>query len=359
MRILLLNWKDPKNPFAGGAEKLNTQILKALINNGHEVIWYAKAFNGSVRQEIYENIHIFRFGNLFTHFLYLPFLLWIKYFGEVNLIIDCVHGVGYLTPLICPKTQKIILVCEVAQNIWDEILRFPLNILGKIFELITFLIYKQENVWTISKSTKNDLIRFGVKKENIVIIPMGFDGPNFLPRRTKLKEKTALFVGRIAKNKGILDAIYVIARLNMISSEKWNLNIIGNGDREYKNKMINEIQRLKMQKYIRFLGFLSEKEKFKQMAKSWIMFALSSREGWGMVVAEANCSGTAVLGYHAPGIEEVLRYYSRNNISVNTIDEAVSILKGMNKPPVVNEKVEAGWDRLCLFIKRFCVKYDK
>ena len=44
MRFLMLNWRDPKNPLAGGAERVTLAYLKALAERGHEVYWFA---NGS------------------------------------------------------------------------------------------------------------------------------------------------------------------------------------------------------------------------------------------------------------------------------------------------------------------------
>ena len=37
MRFLMLNWRDPKNPLAGGAERVTLAYLAALVGRGHEV----------------------------------------------------------------------------------------------------------------------------------------------------------------------------------------------------------------------------------------------------------------------------------------------------------------------------------
>ncbi len=47
MRFLMLNWRDPKNPLAGGAERVTAGYLSALKQRGHEVFWFANHFPGA------------------------------------------------------------------------------------------------------------------------------------------------------------------------------------------------------------------------------------------------------------------------------------------------------------------------
>ena len=37
MNILILNWRDIKNPKSGGAEILTHELAKGLVNKGHKV----------------------------------------------------------------------------------------------------------------------------------------------------------------------------------------------------------------------------------------------------------------------------------------------------------------------------------
>ncbi len=40
MRILILNWRDSKNPKSGGAEIVTLEHAKGWVINGHEVTWF-------------------------------------------------------------------------------------------------------------------------------------------------------------------------------------------------------------------------------------------------------------------------------------------------------------------------------
>lgn len=352
MNILLLNWRDPENPKSGGAEKLNLQILQPFLERGDSVIWYSIKTNRLAQSTTFKDIKIVRKGNILTHYILWPFLLWSGKFGKVDLIIDSIHGTGYLSSIVAPRTRKIILICEVAQNIWDEMYPFPINILGKMWERIMFGFYKKDTFWTISQSTKNDLKRFGVRAKNIEILPMGFDG---IPVKsmTKVKEPTALFVGRLAEMKGIKDAITALSKVNYAQDQKWHLRIVGRGESSYEGELKNLVSRLKMDKYITFLGFVSESKKFEEMAKAWVLLVPSSREGWGMIVPEANSVGTAAIGYNVSGLSDVMQAYSKENILIPpSVNGIVKTLENISKPPLIKNRSKAGWSELHHFVTK-------
>jgi glycosyltransferase involved in cell wall biosynthesis len=346
MKVLILNWRDPKNPMAGGAEKLNYQILKVFIDRGDEVIWYGKSVEGLQSKENYKGIEIIRFGNIFTHLLAWPFFIITKKFGNVDLVIDCIHGIGYFTPLFMPRTKKKILIYEVAQNIWDEMFTFPISSLGKFLEKLMFrLIYFKSKFWTISKSTHDDLVKMGLKARNIKVIPMGFDAPSKIKKSPKFKEPTALFVGRLVEMKGIKDALNAVS-----DSKKWNLRIIGRGTEGYEKELRAIVEKLDIQGRVNFLGFVSEEDKFEEMSKAWVLLVPSSREGWGMIVGEANYAGTQVIGYNSPGLKDSIPFYSKQNIVVNNYEEMAESLAKINEPLKFSPELTPGWSNLYSFV---------
>jgi glycosyltransferase involved in cell wall biosynthesis len=353
MNTLILNWRDPKNPKSGGAEKLNLHILKPFLDRGDKVFWYAMGVSNLPKREEYNGITIIRFGNAFTNLFFWPFFYWTGRFGKVDFIIDSIHGTGFLSSFIAPKVKKRILICEVAQNIWDEMYPFPVNKIGRAWERIMFVFYKKDKFWTISESTKNDLVRFGVANRNIDILPMGFDAAKLSNVPKKYSVPTALFVGRLAEMKGIEDAIKAIFKVNQGLDKKWKLNIIGRGEKEYEQELKSLVKKLKMQEYVHFLGFVSEKEKFSEMAKAWVLLVPSSREGWGMIVPEANFVGTPAVGYDVAGLRDVLSRYSKLNRVVKRGEgNIVNELLNIKEPITVKEKIRPGWEDLYRYIQQ-------
>jgi glycosyltransferase involved in cell wall biosynthesis len=351
MNILILNWRDPKNPFAGGAEKLNLEILKPFVDRGDNVTWYARSVEGLPDKEVVSGIKIIRFGNTISNFLAWPFFLYFGKFGRIDFIIDSIHGTGYLSSVVAPQIKKIILICEVAQNIWDEMYSFPINKIGKIWEKVMFWFYKKNKFLTISKSTKNDLVDFGVLSRNIQVLPMGFDVVKLSSMPAKYKYPTVLFVGRLAEMKGVKDAITAISELNIDSPRQWSLNIIGRGEAKYEKELESLVIKLGMTEHVRFLRHVGEKEKFEEMAKSWVLLVPSSREGWGMIVPEANYVGTPAIGYNSPGLSESLARYSKSNkIVEGKVSEIVKALRKLYNPLKIEENITSGWGELHKFV---------
>jgi hypothetical protein len=49
MKILILNWRDTKNPRTGGAEIVTLEHVRGWVNAGHEVIWLNVRLAGQQR----------------------------------------------------------------------------------------------------------------------------------------------------------------------------------------------------------------------------------------------------------------------------------------------------------------------
>ena len=69
MRVLMLSWRDPMNPRAGGAERVSKAYLSALAQRGHETYWFANDFPGAKKEESCEGIKIVRGGGMGTSVL--------------------------------------------------------------------------------------------------------------------------------------------------------------------------------------------------------------------------------------------------------------------------------------------------
>ena len=62
MRFLMLNWRDPRNPQSGGAERVSQAYLAALVKRGHEAFWFANRFAGCSPEDLIDGIKIARGG---------------------------------------------------------------------------------------------------------------------------------------------------------------------------------------------------------------------------------------------------------------------------------------------------------
>lgn len=305
-KILILNWRCPKNPLSGGAEKVTLEHAKAWVKDGMMVSWLAGGFKGAPQTEIIDGVHIHRFGTPISVYLLAPFVYWFKWRGNFDLVFDEIHGVPFLSPLWAWKSKKIAYIHEVAQEIWDEMLPFPINVLGKLYEKIFFLFYKNIPFITVSKSTSKDLENHGISQNSITIIPNGlFLNP--LNKPAKKEEKlTLLYVSRLVKMKGIEDALHIFAEVlkKEPTAQFW---IVGGGEEGYVKKLHELAEQLNISKSVTFFGYVNEDKKVQLYQKAHFLLHTSIREGFGLVVIEANSQGTPALVYDSPGLRDIVK----------------------------------------------------
>ncbi|MDF0681507.1 MAG: glycosyltransferase [Candidatus Nitrosocosmicus sp.] len=66
MRILWLNWRDIRNPEAGGAEVLTHEISSRLSKRGHELTLFTSSYQNSLDSEVIDDVRIVRKGGRFS-----------------------------------------------------------------------------------------------------------------------------------------------------------------------------------------------------------------------------------------------------------------------------------------------------
>lgn len=309
MKILILSWRDIKHPYGGGAELLSHEMAKRWVKLGHKVTHFSANFPDSKSNEIIDGVNYIRAGNWYNIHILAFFKILSRRLGQFDVVIDEVHGIPFFSYLyIC---QPIVcLACEVAKEVWDKMYLFPINIIGRIMEKAYLLIYRKTKFLTISNSTASDLIQNGIPQKNITVLPMGLSCtlPKNLPPKNKYP--TIIFLGRLAKSKGIKDALEAFSLIHQ-KLENSKMLIVGKGTQDYELELKKYVRSLNFQKEIEFKGFVSEQNKFKLLAKSHLILVPSIREGWGLIVPEANLVGTPAIVYNVPGLRDV----TKNNIN--------------------------------------------
>lgn len=120
----------------------------------------------------------------------------------------------------------------------------------------------------------------------IAIIPNSIDISNPIELLPILKTKKQVgFVGRFAKIKNLEMLLQAWADSGAKQGD-WELVLIGDGDSDYKNGLIQLAKSLGIEN-LRLTGFLSGKEKEKALKNLDYLVLPSKSENFGMVVAEA------------------------------------------------------------------------
>lgn len=304
MNLLILNWKDIKNPDVGGAEIILYELAKRLIKDGHKVTWFCREFFGCQKQEKIAGIKIVRSGNKFT-------VYWqaYQYYRQLKVkpdkVLDCINTVCWQTPLFIPKEKRIAYINQLAKEVLFYELPKPLAFLSYWLESWQYLTYRATKFLCYSQSVKDDIASFGVNKKNIFTFPLGLDHSRYKPGK-KSRTPLFIFIARLAKMKR---ADLCIKAMKIVSKKykKAKLAIIGYGPEE-KN-LADLIRAEKLEKNV----FLVNKDnlffeknnkdvKIKLLQQSWTLLLPSVKEGWGMVITEAAACQTPSIVSNVSGL---------------------------------------------------------
>lgn len=309
MNILILSWRSPGHPNAGGAEAVTFEHARAWVKGGHQVIWFSSEFKGGKIQETKDGVIIIRRGD-YVLGVRIQAFLW--YFlgrhPKIDLVVDEIHGLPFFTPLYV-RVRKLAFIHEVAKEVWKlNPWPKPYNLLpviiGSIFEPWVFRIfYKKVPFMTVSNSTRNDLVAWGIPKSNISIVNNGVK--LFLQKKIPAKEiqKIVIYLGAISEDKGIFDAIKAFSEIER-KDDLWQYWIVGYGTSEYIRKIKDLAREVGVSEKLKYWGFVSEAKKFELLARAHILINPSIHEGWGLVNIEANSVGTPVVGYNVHGTRD-------------------------------------------------------
>ncbi|HEY1717481.1 MAG TPA: glycosyltransferase family 4 protein [Verrucomicrobiae bacterium] len=345
MRFLMLNWRDPKNPLAGGAERVTLAYLIALAGRGHEVFWFANDFPGAAREETIEGIKIVRGGGKGSSVLEAR--KWCHSQKKFDLVIDQHHGIAWFAPWWC-KTNCVAYIHEILGPIWNSFYPWPLSTIGKWQERWTHWLYRRTPFFTASADTKKILRAHGVR--SVKIIPYGVHTralPSLPDKPLDLPLKLAA-VSRLAPNKRIDHAIRVVKCL----AEKnvpAQLIVVGAGETE---KQLRQLAAdLQIGDRVIFAGLLSEAEKDGQLRRAHFLLHTSVREGWGLNVIEANAMGTPAAVYPVAGLIESTLHDETGIVAEKETPEslATALISVLRTPEKYNAWRLKAWERAKTF----------
>jgi len=352
MKILWLTWKDHEHPSAGGAELVNEELAKRLVIDGHEVIFLVAGFTGAPTEEARNGYKIVRVGSRWS-------VYWqaYKYFkknllGWPDLVIDEVNTIPFFFKFYAKakgrEVKNILFVHQLCREIWFYEMFFPLNFIGYLLEPIYLWSLSDRKVITISESTKNDLMRFGFKADNISIISEGIEIEPIadLASVKKFDQPTILAHGTIRAMKR---TDHIIRAFEIAKEKIPNLRLVVSGAAEgsYGKKVLKMIDESKYKDSIEYMGPVSKDKKIELMQKSHLLCVASVKEGWCLVVTEAASQGAVAMVYDVDGLRDAVCGGETGvvcgvNVPGNMAENVIRILKNKEEYERLRK---VGWER--------------
>ncbi|MBI2596871.1 glycosyltransferase family 4 protein [Candidatus Daviesbacteria bacterium] len=336
MNILIFSWRGPGHPHAGGAEKSTHEHAKGWVKAGYSVTLFTSDYAGCKPEEVIDGVRIIRNGTQILG-VHLKAFLWFisNNQDKFDLVVDQFHGIPFFTPLYV-RVKKLAFIHELTKEVWRlNALPKPINlipaVLGTILEPYVFkFFYRNIPFMTGSDSTKEELINWGIPRNNISVVHHGLEQPPFKKIPPKERKKTLIFLGALAKDKGIEEAIKVFSLVNARGG-KFKFWIAGKGEKNYTSYLKTMAEKNGLKQNIVFWGYVSENQKYQLLAKSHLLVNTSFREGWGLVVLEAASVGTPTVGFDVPGLRDSIIDGKTGVLSSRDPNEASSKILGILK----------------------------
>ena len=231
-----------------------------------------------------------------------------------KILISNIHYANVLSLIFFSKIQNLKIIVNERTAIKELDIYFGVFdfIKKKIIKLLIIFFYKRSTkVITNSSKSSKDL-------ENIINFKVQtIFSPSYLEKKIKNKnknknkknkQKVFLVVSRLAKEKNIF---FLIDAINLIREKNFILKIIGDGDQ--KQKLISYVNKLKLEKKIKFLNFKSNTDKY--FSESDLFINTSFFEGFPNSVVESLSNNVPVLCSKSHGgIHDIIKNNTYGNL---------------------------------------------
>ncbi len=303
MNILVVNWLDLENPQSGGAEVHLHRLFGILAQRGHSVTVLVSGWPGAAPNVQVDGMDIHRTGGRYSFSIAAP-----HYYRRTlkdrhfHVVVEDLNKVPVFAPFWAGAPVALLVHHLFGKTAFAEA-SFPLAAATWLLERPIPRVFRSSPTVSVSESTADDLVRRGMSREHITVIPNGIDLEEFtpLPDGSRFDEPTLLFMGRLKKYKGIDLLLRVAARLRD-RGVACRLLVAGKGD--YGDELRKLNHRLDLNDSVQFMGQVGEGEKLDLLRRSWVHLLTSPKEGWGIANIEAAACGTPTVASDSPGLRD-------------------------------------------------------
>ena len=299
LRVLFLNWRDTGHPEGGGSEVYAEQVVDGLAALGHDVTLLTARYPGSRATERRSSgARVVRTGGRLSVY---PRAAWAVRSGRVprpDVIVETQNGVPYLAAVWARRTPHVVLVHHVHREQWPVVFGPLAARLGWFLESrVAPRVNRRRPYVAVSGVTRSELADLGIPPERIQVIHNGAIPP--VPHDVgRSPEPQLLLLGRLVPHKRVEIALRVMARLR---EEFPTARLVVAGRGWWEGEVRAEVDRLGLADCVDLRGFVTDDERHRLYASSWVSLVPSIKEGWGLVVVEAGLHATPTIAFHGTG----------------------------------------------------------
>ena len=297
VNVVLLSWRDSRNPEAGGAEHYLEKMARGLVERGCGVTVFSAAHAGAPGREEIEGVQFVRRGSKLSVYARGLQSLLMRRFGKVDVVVDVQNGMPFLSRLVTRK-PVVVLVHHVHREQWPVVYPGLSGRIGWWLESrLAPRLYRRCQYVAVSRATRDELRTLGVRGPRIAVVHNGTD-PALSIGTLKSPHPSICVVGRLVPHKQIEHAIDAAVELSQQMPDL-RLTVVGSG---WWEQELHDYARMRgADRLVEFTGHVDEVRKQEIYERSWVMALPSLKEGWGLVVGEAAMHGTPTVAYRSAG----------------------------------------------------------
>ncbi len=307
LRVLMLNERDLGHPLAGGVEvHLEGIGARMARDHGVETTVLCAGFPGGAAREARSGLDLVRIGRSRPeYYARLPARARaLLRTGSFDLLVENLCKLVFLSPLWAGDVPGLGLVHHLFGTSALRQVALPTALAVLATEASLPILYRRWPFVAVSPSTREDLVRRGLPRENVRVVTNGLDHGLYRPDPGVSPDPDrVVFVGRIEHYKGVdvlLSAWPEVRRTRPAA----RLSILGAGSALERMRRRVTDERIAG---VEFAGFVDDAVKVDAMRRARVVVQPSRKEGWGLTVLEANACGTPVVAADVPGLRDSVR----------------------------------------------------
>lgn len=291
----------------GGAEIHLHEILRRLVQRGHEVTWLACSYPGAKAQEIgADGIRYRRRGHWMVTNFNLPGLLREELAQhDYDVVLEDINKVPFYAPMFTRKPVLAVIPHLFGRTVFRETNPLFASYVWASERPLAW-VYRRARFLAISESTRDDLVDRGVARDRIDVVYCGMDHERYALENppTRGTDPVLIHLGRLRRYKSVDVVIAAFARIREVFPRA-TLHIIGDGPDAPRLTQLTA--QLGLTGSVHFRGHIPREAIVDQLYRTHLFLNPSPKEGWGLTVIEANECGVPVVASRRPGLVDSVR----------------------------------------------------
>ena len=300
-RIVVLNERDLRHPQAGGAEVHCFEIFRRLAAAGDQVTLLASGFPGAPPEETVDGVQVRRLGNRFTYYARLPAAYRrLRRAAAPDVVVEDLNKFPFFARLWV-RDPLVVFVHHLFGRTAFRQVPFPVAAATVLAERLVPRVYRGLPVVAVSPSTRDELVRGGLRPADVRVVPNGLDHARYRPGTgVRAGVPTVLALGRVEPYKRTERLVDAVAGLPGV-----RLVVAGRGTA--LEALRAHVAARGLGERVDLRGHVDEDEKVRLLQAAHVFASASEKEGWGLTVLEAAACATPAVATDVPGLRDAVR----------------------------------------------------